>query len=143
VRFSSRYSDRGKPFSACIKVNFKHIHLGCFATVKEAVQAWKSAVIHYFGRLPYSATGDPVYDENYWSQFENQHVDSSKSLFTAFYLRKRNGIPGVRFQGRGYLARINKDGVRYNLGTYRTEAEASAAWKLKALELYGFVPGVK
>lgn len=49
-----------------------------------------------------------------------------------------NNYKGVKYRGSGnYQARIQKDGKRYNLGTFKTEEDAAIAYNEKALELFG------
>ena len=46
---------------------------------------------------------------------------------------------GVHFQSnRGkFRARIEKDGTKYNLGSFLTDEEAARAYNTKAIELFG------
>lgn len=46
------------------------------------------------------------------------------------------GVSFIKKSGR-YRAYINKNGIRYELGTYETKVEAAQAYNEKALELFG------
>lgn len=45
--------EENKKWRARIRVNYKHISLGCFKTAKEAAMAYDTAAIKYFGEFAY------------------------------------------------------------------------------------------
>lgn len=48
---------------------------------------------------------------------------------------KNNGMIGVRFCKGAWVATINQNGIRFNLGRYRNDREAAAAYNGAAIIL--------
>jgi hypothetical protein len=51
--------------------------------------------------------------------------------------KKYSKYKGVSMRRGKWIAAINKDGKRYNLGTFKNEIDAAKAYNAKALELFG------
>lgn len=56
---------------------------------------------------------------------------------TAGWSRRASRFKGVSRNGSGWIARVYRSGVQYNLGTFKDEEEAALAYDAKARELFG------
>ena len=74
-----------------------------------------------------------IIDNLRWVTGSENQMNKTKSTSCA------GRYKGVHFDSnRGkYRARIEKDGVKYNVGSFMTEKDAARAYNVKALELFG------
>lgn len=126
-----RYDTYGRP--SCI-------HLHCEGRY---LMAHRAAYVMYYGEeLPLGIEIDHRDGNPHNNKIEN--LRKATRLQNAANVRKninnKCGYKGVRASGRKknpWRAHICHNGVKYNLGSFKTEQEAHEAYRKKAVELFG------
>lgn len=111
-------SKANKKWSARIKKDGISYNLGYYVQENDAAKAYNIKAIEFYG------------DEAVLNL-----IDESKYII--IINTKSSKYQGVSKSGNKWSSRIRKEGVKYHLGTYDTEAEAAEAYNEKAEELYG------
>jgi len=101
-----------------------------YATV--GVRGYKNPYVHRLVAAAFGISGPEIDHRD--RNPRNNEVNNLRSATRAINCRNTGGrahrksaFKGVCRHGSGFRAARNVNGVRYNLGTYRTEAEAGAA----------------
>lgn len=69
----------------------------------------------------------------------NNFRDNIRIVTRTYNNANRKNVKGYSFDKKlkRYVSQIEKDGIRYRLGSFKTEAEAKRAYEIKHIELYG------
>jgi hypothetical protein len=113
------YDKRVNRFTARIKVNRHHRHLGSFVTAEEAAVAYNFAALESFGEFAY------FNDVPSW----RSRTPPQPAKVTELRINNSSGYPGVSFNKRTgkWVAYLSSQGRSIHIGTFQTPEEAVAA----------------
>lgn len=98
-----------------------------------------------FTLVSFIMQNNKLYDHKNWNIFDNRKENLRECTKSQNEINKKKYKGKLKFKGVEFnpksllpwIARINKNGRRYELGKFATEEEAAEAYNKKALELYG------